>query len=309
MSQRRHSAPDWTSRTCATQETAAKFLVRALRRFPTQHAKLGLRSRRRTMELLLPAIYRQYPLPADGKRDYPRAVLKHGVFHEGQPKVRSREGRRSSAQAAMPTAPSPSSIEGSLRLFTYFVESIPAAVGEFTVRKLTLFVKRGERELHRQNTFLSSSPETELPKLVLSAFEEHLPNSGLPQGKFLSEVPFPEHLSLEDLKIGAVIDIFGRKMRIYDMDAYTRGILGESAPPEVPIEDAHAYTLKHVTNSASILSQIRPTCLPALELSRKAKAPEIGTCWFLDRQADRQTEKDIPTASSHKLALPHVRHL
>jgi len=78
--------------------------------------------------------------------------------------------------------------------------------------------------------------------------EPRVENSGMPQGTFLKRhrVPKPDgsFVTINDLRIGADIDFYGRVFRIFDCDEKTRSELGLGPPsdgPGVPVTTGGEY--------------------------------------------------------------------
>jgi len=97
--------------------------------------------------------------------------------------------------------------------------------------------------------------------------EEKVPNSGIPQGKFLERSKIPKEggfIGVPDLHVGQPVEIWSRKFHIYDADPFTRefvqtkyGItLGPKTP--VPIDDWTASLLASKANKeGGVESDIR----------------------------------------------------
>lgn len=83
-------------------------------------------------------------------------------------------------------------------------------------------------------------------------------NSGIPQGVFLKRHRVPksssEFFTVDDMRIGADLNIYGRTFHIYDCDAFSRAFYDSlgidiGAPEELPVDAFSAkHTKKHFDN-------------------------------------------------------------
>lgn len=74
----------------------------------------------------------------------------------------------------------------------------------------------------------------------VSINEEKKENSGIPQGKFLKREKYIKNdgkfMTAYDLRLGEVVEIYGRNIYLYDCDDYTREFFEKIGQPQGPSE-------------------------------------------------------------------------
>ena len=141
---------------------------------------------------------------------------------------------------------------------------------------------REVNEIDRERAFVASF---HLEDSTLSVYEPPVPNSGLPGGPFLQRRATKKpgsnvYLRARDMRVGAVIEVSGRLMRLNAADEATFLIM-ERRPAEFPLSDAAAVAAK-LRRSVEALGK------PAAdELRRRAAIEDVklggGGAMALDR--------------------------
>jgi len=127
-----------------------------------------------------------------------------------------------------------------LRYYAYFSEPIyDSPVEKIRVRQCRIYLYLEDHSIHIE--------------------EFKVPNSGIPQGRFLERSKIPkgkgDFIDVPDLLVGKEVNIWSRKFTIYDADKQTRSFVEEhygiklEAKQEVPIDDWKARNTKKETNS------------------------------------------------------------
>jgi hypothetical protein len=109
-----------------------------------------------------------------------------------------------------------------LRFYAYFKEAVfCSAMENYRVRKTVIYYYLEDHSIH------VAEPKQE--------------NSGIPQGVFIKRHRIPkannEYVCLDDLAIGAEIQIYGREFRIYDADEFTRQFFSQNGVDLGPGEE------------------------------------------------------------------------
>ena len=141
---------------------------------------------------------------------------------------------------------------------------------------------REVNEIDRERSFVASF---HLEDSTLSVYEPPVPNSGLPGGPFLQRRATKKpgsnvYLRARDMRVGAVIEVSGRLMRLNAADEATF-LMMERRPAEFPLSDAAAVAAK-LRRSVEALGK------PAAdELRRRAAIEDVklggGGAMALDR--------------------------
>jgi len=135
-----------------------------------------------------------------------------------------------------------------LRYYAYFSEPIyDSPMEKVRVRQCRIYLYLEDHSIHIE--------------------EFKVPNSGIPQGKFLERSRIPKadtgHIDVVDLLVGKPIKIWGREFHIYDADPCTREFVKSTHQIElaertgVPIDDWTALNLKRQKKQQEQESDIR----------------------------------------------------
>jgi Ca2+-binding EF-hand superfamily protein len=103
-----------------------------------------------------------------------------------------------------------------LRFYGYFKESVTECNMEnFRVRRAIIYYYLEDDTIHIS--------------------EPRIDNSGIPQGTLIRRHRFPtatgERLAADDLKVGMDLDVYGKRIRVVDCDAFTRAYFQQLDPP------------------------------------------------------------------------------
>jgi len=130
-----------------------------------------------------------------------------------------------------------------LRFYAYFKEAVfSSSVENYRVRSCVVYYYLEDHSIH------VAEPKQE--------------NSGIPQGVFIKRHRVPktnnEYVSLNDLAIGAELEIYSRRFRIYDVDKFTRKFFADNGvdigpPEEVPVDQFSQKNMPEPVNHNKVM--------------------------------------------------------